>query len=179
MVTLPEAREKVKIPDGVEVTYAGGRFRVKGPKGELTRALQHPRLEVRLEGQEILVRCDLPRREDKAAVGTLASHVRNLIDGVQKGYEYKLKAVFAHFPIKTQVKGDAFLIENFLGERSPRKARILPGVKVEVKGEFVAVSGIDLEQVSQTAANIEKATKVRDRDVRVFQDGIYIIEKAA
>jgi len=102
-----------------------------------------------------------------------------MIFGVVNGYEYRMKTVFAHFPIKTTVKGPVFMIENFLGERSARKADILPGVKVDVKGDQVTVTGIDVEKVSQTAANIETATKVRNRDIRVFQDGIYITQKAA
>ncbi len=88
-----------------------------------------------------------------------------------------MKTVFAHFPIKTSVEGDAFIIQNFLGERSPRTAKILEGVTVEAKGENVTVSGIDKEKVGQTTANIERATKVKKRDIRVFQEGVYIISK--
>lgn len=179
MVTLPEARDRVPIPEGVQARLEGRTLHLKGPRGELSRALKASRVEVQLEGNEVLLRCDLPRRSEKAEVGTFASHVRNMIAGVTNGYEYRLKTVFAHFPIKTTIKGDAVLIENFLGERSARHAAILPGVKVEVKADQIVVSGADLERVSQTAANIEKATKVRDRDRRVFQDGIYIVQKAA
>lgn len=179
MVTLPEAKQTVSAPDGVTVTLEGRTLRVKGPKGELVRPVPPSRVEVRLDGQKVVVRCELPRRAEKAEVGAVASHLRNMIQGVRTGYEYKLKTVFAHFPIKTQVKGDDFVVENFLGERSARRATILAGVKVDVKGEWVTVTGVDLERVSQTAANIERATKVRNRDTRVFQDGIYITQKAA
>lgn len=179
MVTLAEARDRIKIPDEVQARLEGRTLRLKGAKGELSRTLKASRVEMTLEGNEVLLRCDLPRRHEKAEVGTFASHVRNMIFGVASGYEYRLRTVFAHFPIKTTVKGDAILIENFLGERSARRAAILPGVKVEVKADQIVVSGVDLERVSQTAANIEKATKVRDRDARVFQDGIYIVQKAA
>lgn len=109
--------------------------------------------------------------------GTIAAHIRNMIKGVTKGYTYRLKIVYAHFPMKVTVKGDTVVIENFLGERAPRYAKILPGVKVEVKGEEVIVSGIDKEKVGQTAANIELATRVRGFDIRKFQDGIYIVSK--
>ncbi len=179
MVSLPEAKARVKIPDGVTVTVKGRNVKVKGPKGELARSFGNPKVELTVEDMVLHVRCDLPRRIEKSLVGTYASHVQNMVDGVTKGYEYKLKTVFAHFPIKTQVKGDSFIVENFLGERSARKATILPGVKVASKAEFTTVTGVDLEKVSQTAANIERATKVRRRDIRVFQDGIYIIQKAA
>lgn len=179
MVSLPEARNRVKVPEGVTIRVEGRTVHAKGPKGELSRTFPLPRIEIVQDDKGVLVHCRLPRRKEKAAVGTFASHIKNLIVGVSEGYEYQLKTVHAHFPIKTQVKGDTFVVENFLGERSPRRARILPGVKVEAKQDHVTVSGVDLEKVSQTAANIERATKVRNRDVRVFQDGIYIIQKAA
>ena len=97
--------------------------------------------------------------------------------GVTKGFEYKMKTVFSHFPIKTSVEGNEFIIQNFLGERSARRAKILEGVNVEAKGEDITVQGIDKEKVGQTVANIERATKVKKRDIRVFQDGIYRISK--
>ena len=100
-----------------------------------------------------------------------------MIKGVTEGFEYKMKTVFAHFPIKTSVEGNKFVIQNFLGERSPRTAKILEGVTVEAKGENVTVSGTDKEKVGQTAANIERATKVKKRDIRVFQDGVYVTSK--
>ena len=172
-------RLPVEIPGGVQVELNGSSVRVKGPKGELQRTLKLSRVELKIDAGDIVVRCDMPRRAEKAEVGTFASHVRNMLVGVQEGYEYRLKTVFAHFPIKSTVKGETFLIENFLGERSARKATILAGVKVDVKGDQVTVTGIDLEKVSQTAANIETATHIRNRDIRVFQDGIYIVQKAA
>jgi large subunit ribosomal protein L6 len=179
MVTLAETKDYIKIPDGVTAKLSGRTLTIKGPKGELSRTMRPSRVELKMEGKDVVIRCDLPRRAEKAEVGTFASHIRNLIHGVQEGYEYKLKTVFAHFPIKSTVKGNVFLIENFLGERSARKATILAGVKVDVKGDQVVVTGIDLEKVSQTAANIETATHIRNRDIRVFQDGIYITHKAA
>ena len=94
------------------------------------------------------------------------------------GYECKMKTVFSHFPIKTSVEGNYLLIQNFLGERFPRRAEILPDVTVDVKGENIILSAVDKEKVGQTAANIERATKVKNRDIRVFQDGIYIVSRS-
>ena len=88
-----------------------------------------------------------------------------------------MKTVFSHFPIKTTVEGDEFIIHNFLGERSPRRAKILEGVNVDIKGENITVTGIDKEKVGQTVANIERATAVKNRDIRVFQDGVYRTSK--
>ena len=100
-----------------------------------------------------------------------------MIKGVTEGYECKMKTVFSHFPIKTSVEGNQLIIQNFLGERFSRKADILENVKIDIKGENLTVTGIDKEKVGQTAANIERATKVKNRDIRVFQDGIYIVKR--
>ncbi|MEM2537643.1 MAG: 50S ribosomal protein L6, partial [Candidatus Bathyarchaeia archaeon] len=105
-------------------------------------------------------------------------HINNMITGVRKGFTYKLKIVFSHFPISVKVQGNTVLIENFTGERSPRKAKIIGNVKVKVQGDDVIVQGINLEEVSQTAANIEQATKIRRKDPRVFLDGIYLYERS-
>jgi large subunit ribosomal protein L6 len=100
-----------------------------------------------------------------------------MITGVIKGFTYKLKIVFSHFPISVKVKENIVSIENFTGERSPRLVKIFGDTKVSVKEDDVIVQGINLEDVSQTAASIEQGTKVKVKDPRVFLDGIFIFEK--
>ena len=178
MATVTEIKEKIEIPNGVEITTEEKTVHVKGEKGSLSRMLSHPRVNITAKNNIVEISCmDSPKRKEKALIGTFKAHINNMIKGVTEGFEYKMKTVFAHFPIKTSVEGDVFIIQNFLGERSPRKAIILEGVTVEAKGENVTVSGIDKEKVGQTTANIERATKVKKRDIRVFQDGVYIISK--
>lgn len=170
--------ERVAIPKGVTVTINGSIVEVKGPKGKLSRDFYNPKTKVTLDGDELVVSCEMPRVKDKAMIGTFASHLNNMIEGVTVGFEYHMKIVFSHFPIKTAVKGDKFVIDNFLGERAPRTAKILGDTKIVVKGNDVVLSGTNVEAVGQTAANIEYATKIWGYDPRVFQDGIYITEKA-
>jgi len=110
-------------------------------------------------------------------VGTLAAHISNMIVGVTKGYEYKMKVVYSHFPIQLKSASDELVINNFLGERKSRSAKVLDGAKIEIGKDEVMVKGIDKERVGQTMANIEQATRVRGFDIRVFQDGIYLVEK--
>ena len=76
-----------------------------------------------------------------------------------------------------KIKNNELIINNFLGEKVPRKATIFPNVEVEIKGNIIKVSSIDKEAAGHTAANMEKATKVKKRDRRIFQDGIFITKK--
>ena len=170
-------RKDVPIPPEVKVDKVGDEVIVSGPKGDLRRHFIHPRLQIDVQGENVTVYCEFPRKQEKALIGTWASHINNMIKGVTEGFEYHLKLVYSHFPVKISVKGDTFVIENFLGEKKPRSAKILDGVKVQIEKDIVKVSSIDKEKAGQTAANIEKATRIKGYDTRVFQDGIYIIKK--
>jgi large subunit ribosomal protein L6 len=170
--------EKVEMPAGVKLKIEGTTITVSSKNGQLSRDFAHPRVKVSEKNQEIVVSCEYPKVRDKAVVGTFVSHITNMIEGVTIGFEYQMKIVFSHFPMKASVKGETFLIENFLGEKSPRKAKILGATKIVVKGSDVVLNGPDVEAVGQTAANIERACKIRGFDPRVFQDGIYITAKA-
>ncbi len=171
-------REEVEIPEGVEVTVEGNLVRVKGPKGELERELKYPGVKIFEEDGKVVIFKEFPRRRDIAIARTFKAHIANMIRGVTEGFQYKLKVLYSHFPMTVKVQGDEVLIENFLGEKNPRRAKILPGVTVKVMGQEIIVESIDKEKAGQTAANIEQATKINKWDRRVFQDGIYIVEKA-
>lgn len=177
MVKIEDMNEEIMIPDNVEVTIENNTLTIKGEKGSLSRVFYHPKIDLKIGGKVVEIHCKSPRRKDKALVGTFVAHIKNMVRGVTEGFEYKMKTVFSHFPIKTSVDGDEFVIQNFLGERSSRRAKILEGVTVEVKGDDITVNGIDKERVGQTVANIERAAAVKYRDIRVFQDGVYRISK--
>jgi large subunit ribosomal protein L6 len=170
-------KDEIEVPEKVHVTFDGGVVKVKGPQGEISKRLSHPRVKLEMKGKHVIVSSEMPRKKEKALVGTYGAHIRNMFVGATKGFEYKMKIVYAHFPIKTAIKGNTFWIENFLGEKSPRKTKILGDTKVTIKGDQVLLNGPNVEDVGQTAANIERATKIKGFDPRVFQDGIYIIEK--
>jgi len=169
--------EEVAVQKGITADFKDNTLTIKGPKGTVSRKFLHPRVRMALSGGKITVEAREVSRREKALVGTWAAHSRNMMKGVTEPFLYTMKAVYAHFPIKIQVKGQELLIENFLGEHHPRRAPILGDTKVTVKGQELELSGTELELVGQTAANIENATRVRNRDPRVFQDGIFITSK--
>jgi large subunit ribosomal protein L6 len=175
---LPEISKTVQVPDGVEVKIEGRKVTVNGAKGSLTRDFSFVPISIDSEGDKtVRVWAEWPRKKEASLVGTVQSHIQNMITGVEKGFSYKLKIVFSHFPMSVKVQGKSVLIENFTGERRARKVKIVGDVKVKVETEDVIVEGINLENVSQTAANIEQATKVKKKDPRVFLDGIYVYER--
>jgi large subunit ribosomal protein L6 len=171
---------EVKIGEGVQIDAKGRNITVKGKKGELSRRFMEDFINIIPSDGKIRIAAKtkrFPLRKQMAIMGTIAGHIKNMMKGVTDGYTYKLRIVYSHFPMKVSVKGSEFQVDNFLGEKYPRKTRILEGVKVESKGNEVTVTGTDKEKVGQTAANIEQVTKIKNLDCRVFQDGIYIIEK--
>jgi large subunit ribosomal protein L6 len=174
---VKEVARQVEIPDGVKVQVADGTVTIKGPKGELSRRLWYPGIEILKEESHLVVNSKFDRKHQRAMVGTLAAHIGNMITGVTSGFEYKMKVVYSHFPIQLKASPNEVTISNFLGERKPRNAKIIAGTKVNLGKDEVTVSGIDKEKVGQTMANIEQATRVKGFDVRVFQDGIYLVEK--
>ncbi len=171
-------RREIKIPEGVEVRLENEELVVKGPKGELRRVFSHPRVRVEVADGVVSVISDSTRRKDKAIVGTWVSHIKNMMYGVVRGFQAKLKIVYTHFPMNVKQEGDYIIISNFMGEKGIRKAKIFGNVTVKIDKEEITVEGINIEEVGQTAANIEQACKYRaNRDPRIFFDGIYIYQK--
>ena len=179
MVKIDRVERVVEIPEEVTASIEGNTVTITGPKGSLSREFVSSRHEILQEGGAIIVRVDIPRRKESALAGTWQAHMNNMVKGVTEGFTYTLKALYSHFPMTLAVKGNHFVVNNYFGERVPRQANILSGVEVKVQNKTeVLVTGIDKEAVGQTAANIERSTTVKKRDRRVFQDGIYLIDKA-
>ena len=174
---LPEISKTIHVPDNVDVSLDGKKVNVKGDKGSLIRDFTFASITIEGEGKNIRIWAKWPRKKEAALVGTITSHIQNMITGVTKGYQYKLKIVFSHFPISVKLQGRSIIIENFTGERRGRSIKLIGDIKVKIEPDDIIVEGIDLEHVSQTAANIEQATRVRNKDPRVFLDGIYVYER--
>ena len=179
MVKLDRIEHTVTIPEGVTANVSeDGVVTITGPKGTLTRTFESDVLQLFHDGAGLIVRVDLPRRKQRALAGTWNAHLNNMVKGVTDGFTYNLKAFYSHFPMTLAVNGNTFQVNNYFGERVPRTAHILENVNVKVSNKVeVTVSGIDKEAVGQTAANIERCATVKKRDRRVFQDGIYLLNK--
>jgi len=173
-----ELYQTIEMPKGVEAKIEGNELSLKGPEGEVKKVFDLGRLEFKMENKNIKIGNEKSTKTEKKIMNTLAAHIKNMIKGVQEKFEYKLKICFSHFPITVDIKGNEATIKNFLGEKIARKATIMQGTEVNMDKEFITVKSCDKELAGQTAANFEKATKIRNRDRRIFQDGIYIINKA-
>ncbi|MDY6771510.1 MAG: 50S ribosomal protein L6 [Candidatus Nanohaloarchaea archaeon] len=169
--------EQVTIPDDITVSQDGDSIVVESDSNEIRQKLEHPQVAIEIGDDTVTVRTDATKRDIKAVVGTYSSKLQNMIEGVQEPYEYKLKTVYAHFPMSVKVEGNEVVIQNFIGERSDRRVEIMDGVSVEINDDEITVTGPDKEKVSQTAARIEQECYKGTRDPRKFQDGIYITSK--
>ena len=165
----------VAIPNGVTVSVSGQKVSVKGPKGATEREFKVKGLVIKSDGKEVSVTEKEGGKVDRAIFNTVESHISNMMTGALSGYEKKMQVIYAHFPISLETKGDKFIIKNFLGEKRNREARIVGVTKISVKGADVTVTGISKEDVGQTVSNIRAAVKIRNRDPRMFQDGLYVV----
>jgi len=172
------SRTERNIPDEVSAEIDHLDLTVEGPNGSVTRRLWYPDVTVSVEDDTVVIEApDDADAKTKATVGTFESHVTNMFHGVTEGWEYEMEVFYAHFPMQVEAQGDEVVIENFLGEKAPRRTPIRGDTQVEVDGEEVTLSGPDKEAVGQTAADIEQLTRVSGKDNRVFQDGVYITQK--
>ncbi|HNV01302.1 MAG TPA: 50S ribosomal protein L6 [archaeon] len=165
------------LPSEVSATYTNKILTIKSQKAELKKSMKNYRANIKVEGNKIIIEGKPITRRTRDIVKTAISHIQNMVEGAIYGYKYKLKIVYSHFPMTAQIEKDTVLVKNFLGEKYPRKSKIRGATKVEVKGAEIIVSGYDKEEVSQTASSIEQSAKVKNKDIRRYQDGVYLVEQ--
>ena len=169
--------KSIMIPNELKASLKNDVLTVEGPKGKTSKEFKSPIAGIKLEGNNVLITSKKENRKGKDIINTFRAHIKNLIKGVTEGYEAKMKICYSHYPCTAKVDGKNLLIENFVGEKIPRSAPILEDCKVKVNGAELTITGVNKEAVGQTAANIETATRVRKKDLRCFQDGIWITQK--
>ena len=172
-------RVALEIPEDVSVSQDHLDLTVDGPQGTVTRRLWYPDIDVTVTDDVVAVESDEDDAKTMSTIGTFESHIENMFHGVAEGWEYEMEVFYSHFPMQVTVEGDEVVIENFLGEKAARRTTVHGETDVSVDGEELTVTGPDIEAVGQTAADIEQLTRINDKDVRVFQDGVYITQKPA
>jgi large subunit ribosomal protein L6 len=167
----------IPVPDPVKVTEKHRIISIEGPLGNTRKDFKRIPVYLQISGKNVVLKSLGTRKRDYAIFKTAESLINSLIKGVQKGYTFKMKIVYAHFPITVKVKDGHIHVENFQGERASRVSKIFGDTKVVPKGDDVIITGPVLTDVSQTAAALQQNTKVKNKDSRVFLDGIYLFEK--
>ncbi|MDP2947259.1 MAG: 50S ribosomal protein L6 [Nanoarchaeota archaeon] len=171
----------IEVPQGMDALINANEITLRKNGKEMKRKFDISSMQFSVEGNaqsaKVKIYCDNATRRESKMIGTIWAHINNMIAGLEKDFVYKLEICNVHFPMNAKVEGENLVIKSFLGEKVPRIAKIQPNTKVEIKGSEITVSSFDLESAGQTAANFERATKIRGRDRRVFQDGIFITEK--
>lgn len=178
-VIVERLTQTIEIPEEVQLEIDNNIFKFKGPKGETQKKLISPNIKITKQDNKVKLEPNTkkPSKREKKMIHTFKAHLNNLIKGVKEGYIYKLKICSGHFPMSVTADKGKITTNNFLGEKIPRIAKIIEETTVKIDGEIIIVEGTNIEKVGQTAANIEKSTKIKDKDRRKFQDGIYITEK--
>jgi large subunit ribosomal protein L6 len=176
-MSTKQFQETIEIPEGINVTVDKHMIGFQGPLGKTFKSFRKIPINVEVADGKVTLKALGTRKRDYSILHTARSLIRNICEGLTEGYTIKMKVVYAHFPITVKVDGKTILIENFQGERAPRKTHIVGNTKVIPKGEDVVLTGEVWTDVTQTAANIELKTKVKNKDHRVFLDGIYIYDK--
>ncbi|CAO3645631.1 unnamed protein product [Cunninghamella blakesleeana] len=176
--------EELIIPEGVKVKVDSRQITVTGPRGTLFKNLRHLNIEIKFasKNKKLVIAAYHGTRKHVACIRTVRSLIHNLIIGVTKGYEYKMRLVYAHFPINVIINNDGKDVEirNFLGQKVVFRVKMREGVTItsssSQKDELI-LTGNDLEAVSQAAADIQQSCLVKNKDIRKFLDGIYVSER--
>lgn len=169
--------EQLDIPAGVECNFSDKTLKCKKGAVEISKVINIPCMILSIKDNKITLECLSGNKNDFKTIKSYVAHLKNVFTGLEKEYVYHLESCNVHFPMTIKVEGSKVVISNFLGEKTPRFAQIRKGVKVDIKGQKITVTSPDKEAAGQTAANLEKATKIKNRDRRVFQDGIYLTDR--
>jgi large subunit ribosomal protein L6 len=169
--------DKVEFPENIQASFDKHILTIKGEKGEVIRNIANPLVQYKINDKELLMVAKTYNKRTKKIINTLKAHIKNMIRGVQEGHIYKLKICSGHFPMTVTLKGDVFEVKNFIGEKIPRRVKVLEGTQVKIDGTEVTVESISKEKAGTMAAAIEQLCRRPGFDQRIFQDGIYITMK--
>ena len=173
-----EIIERVDIPEGVEFSADSEKILAKCGDKEILRKFSHKLIDISVKDNQVIIEAKNSTKRENRQIKTMKAHITNMVNGVKENFKYILEIVYVHFPITVKIENNQLTISNFLGEKKPRVYKIPKGVEVSLDGNRINVESHNKEWAGQVAASIEKTTRVRKKDKRKFQDGIYIVEKA-
>lgn len=173
-----DLHEEIEIPEGINAVIENNEIIMKKNSNELRRKL-NVLIDIKIEGSKIILEAKKASKREKKIFGSIRAHLNNMIKGLSEKFKYKLQAVSAHFPMNLSVdkEKNELVVKNFLGEKTDRRIKLIPNVDVKVNRDIIEIESEDIEKAGQCAANIEKGARVKNKDRRVYQDGIYITEK--
>ncbi len=171
-------KEGIELPESVSAQQQGSSITIQGKKSSVARIFIHPGIQLQVEKQRITLTAPLATKREKKQLHTFVAHLKNMIKGVQEPHHYTLKICSGHFPMNVSISGREFVVKNFLGESVPRKVTLPEGVEVKITGTEIDVRSPDKEAAGLAAARMERLCRITNRDIRVFQDGCYILQKA-
>jgi large subunit ribosomal protein L6 len=171
-------KDEIAIPEGVKVVVEAPLIKISGPNGNLERRMTHPMIAITPSEDKVTFELKNGTKREKMMMKTYEAHLKNMMMGAKDNYTYRLRVCSSHFPMTVAKEGNKITVKNFLGEKIPRIANIPEGVEVQINGPEITVVGPNKEKTGQAAANIERSTRLTNKDRRKFQDGIYITEKA-
>ena len=174
-----EIIERLSIPEGVEVEINKHDIIVKFQGKEIRRSFSNRNITVTKKDNEIILESKKATKRELKNIGTSKAHIKNMFKGMKENFVYQLEAAYVHFPMTVEIDkaNKIVIIKNFLGEKKPRICEIIPDANVSINKNIITVESHNKETAGQMSANLEKATKVRNKDLRKFQDGIYITKK--
>jgi large subunit ribosomal protein L6 len=170
-----EIKEIIELPQDIAAEIKNRVITLKKDGIEISR--KYEGFEIKQEGNNLILVNEKATKSEKKLIKTIAAHLRNAVKGLQEKFVYELKVCYVHFPTTVELKGNELIIKNFLGEKVPRIAKIPQGVEVKIDKDIITVASHNKELAGQAAATIEKTSKIKYRDRRVFQDGIFITKK--
>jgi large subunit ribosomal protein L6 len=171
-------KNEIDIPEGIQAKVEGNKIMISKEGKEITRLYPTRLVNIKLENNTLDVTSFSDTAKSRAIVGTIKSHIRNMIKGLQEPFVYKLKICSVHFPMSVKQSGNEITIQNFLGEKKHRKVKTVDNVDIKIEGQDITVSSYDKESAGLVSSRLEQATRLRKKDRRIFQDGIFMTEKA-
>lgn len=165
----------IVLPEGFEAEKKEGFLTLRKAGKELKRNIPLQKLDINIAPGEIKLKAGHNR--DRPLVGTYKSHIKNMISGLNNPFEYQLRICSSHFPMSAKVQGNEILVQNFFGGKHPLKVKIPQGVEVKVAGENITVKSADVELAGRVSSDLEQATRLNNKDRRIFSDGVFIIKK--